>query len=463
MDPTIMPILTIHQMQGCGVRIDRIDATAALKRNPHTMSILKKWLGAKQPAGEFALMQAGKIVYHPHLLPKQFPALYAEPPKDRFALRTELLADAEAIVRDLVFDFHLPPDVFVDAILHNIRLLLDIPEVYTLLVNLKKQNLDKFYQNQYALSALHQICVFHTPANKTENLRRSMMTTQLGIFLRYYGIRWLDQEKKRILGMTRQFDITNARQKDMRDKFLVQYRQVMNKLAHLSADRLHQMLETTHRAEPYDYTVLLHVIRFSTRLMGRTAEKFSPDEQRNIHTLAGYVAVLFSFASGWIGAGKRTCHVLAELWGRSRLHYRNKDLGMTAIYNPAALNDLFRIADCHVLSNFQGKHIDAIYAPRDSLLVKEEPILVELKPGSRQSVRRYIAGPELQSDTEVNDPITDEELAASPPVPETATQTSWQLYRCNSKLDVRARTLMQVIETDRDPSEDPSDKDLVPC
>lgn len=427
------------------------------------MSILKKWFRSKGEPGEFILLHDGVPSRHPNPLPKQFPALYAETPQDGFALRDTLLADAETIVRELVLAFHLPADPFVDAILSNLRLLIDIPEVYAVLVSLRKQNLEKFHQNQFALAALHQICVFHTQAAKAEQIRRSMMTVQLGIFLRFYGLRWMDAGKKRVLGTTRQFDITDARQKDMRDKFLLQYRQVMNKLALTSVDRLHRMLETTHRAEPQDYTILLHVIRYSTRLLGRTAEKFTLDEQRGIHAVAGYVSVLFSFASGWMGAGKRACHVLAELWGRSRVHYRNKDLGMTAIYNPTALNDLFRIADCHVLSNFQNRHVDAIYAPRDDLLVKEIPVLVELKPGSRQSVRRYIAGPALESETDVHAPVTDEELAASPPVPETTTQTTWQVYRCKRKLDVRTRTLLQVIETDRDPSSDPPDPDLVPC
>lgn len=426
------------------------------------MSILKKWLGAKSSAEEFATLRAGKVVYHPHLLPKQFPALYAAPPQDGFAQRDNLLADAEAVVRDLVFDFHLPADPFVDAILHNIRLLVDVPAVYSLLLHLKKQDLMKFHQSQFALSALHQICAFQTDATQPDSIRRSMMTAQLGIFLRYYGIHWLDQEKRRVLGTTRQFDITNARQKEMRDKFLLQYRQVMGKLAETSADRLHNLLGTTHRADPKDYNALLHIVRFSTRLMGRTAEKFSPDEQRTIHALAGYVAVLFSFAAGWLGSGKDLVHVLAELWGRSRIYYRNKDLGMATLYSPPALNDIFRIADCHVLPNFQGKGIDAIYARRDNLVVRETPVLVELKPGSRQSVRRYIAGPELESDTEVLTPITDEELAASPPTPETAVQSSWQTFRCKGKIPVRERTLMQVVDSDRDTSRDPMDADLTP-
>ncbi len=432
--------------------------------------MLKRLLKKKQKSAQRTVTVVdGRVCRRENVLVKYFPALYEIDVCVDPIVRTEMLDEAEATARELAFQMRLPLDRLPKLVRENMEALLEVPPVYHLFASLRRQEFDRFYRNNLALLTVFQCCAFYARSDRAEQVRESLMVSLLAIALRHYGISFLSKPERTLLNETREFDLGDARQKHLRDQFLKRYRAVKDKLAHVSCDRLHRLLLGNHVCPRPMFRGFLHIIRYSTRLMGRAAAEISEDEALEIHFLAGYVAQLFTFAAAWLPRRKPVPQILGELWGRARQFYHQKVYNATVTHNIQALTDLFRICRCEILPNFQNKGRDAVWSSHDKLLAREVAAYAELKPSSATSVRRYVTGPGLQGDTEVLQPLSLEDAATHAASLSSASgrkrvvvQNRWQVFRVTRAFVTQNRLLTEALENKRQADNDPSDDELEP-
>ncbi len=324
-------------------------------------------------AGRFVVVRAGKAMRSDNPLPSMFPALYQEQPRDRFAQKDVLQADALRLAGALIQACRLPPDINAKLVAENFALILEIPPIYDLLLSLKRQELERFYANNFAVGTLLQLASFYGLSEMAESLRNDLMPCLLAVFFRYFGVNFLPKNEREILASRRQYDLHDSRQRQLREDFLDQYRQIADRLSHVSCDRFHAFIKDKTRCPPEKLLAISHIIRFSTRLMGRAASDLKDKELEKVHSLASYVAEIYSIASAWVSLRKRLCLILAEEWARSRVYAKQKDIQVSARYNLHALSDIFRLCRCELLCNFQGSGHDAIYSIAENIVVKAVP------------------------------------------------------------------------------------------
>ncbi len=405
-------------------------------------SLTRKLLG-KTRAKEYVMVRDGKVVRQTDPLPGFFPELYKTAPHDKFANRENLLNDAEEFIAGLTRDCHLRQKKLPALLMHNIEILLDIPAVYQTQLFLRGKKLQRLYTNNFATTALFQACVFFTRSEISDHLHDMMMLGSLGILMRYYGVSFLKPEEREVLLQSRRYNAFDPRQRLIRDQFLDRYRQVADNMCRLSADRFSLLVGKEHTCPPSQMLAMAHVIRYSPRLMGRAAEILKPREVERMQELAGYIAMISNFASAWaVGDGKKPGVILAEEWGRSKAASKFKDIHTTCAYNLHALEDLFRICRCKMLTNFQGSHRDAVYSTLDNILVKEVALEID------DTVKEQI---EAERDSRKD---RDKKRLSS---------TRWQCFKPKERLDHRATTIRDAIAGKvRFGGEDPSDTSLLP-
>ncbi len=427
----------------------------------------------KDPPKRYSVVLDGKIKRYANPLAETFPVLYQQESKDNFARRDEILEDADTVARDLLYACHLPLKTVPGLIKGNFGLLLEIPLVYDLFVALKRQGFERYYENNLALQALLQSCAFYTTSDVGQKLREDLMLYLLAVCTRHYGVLFLKRADREVLKQERQYDVANARQKQLRDDFLKRYQAVADEMARLSVDRLHQVVDETKEISKEQYKSLMQVLRYSTRLMGRAAAQLKLGEREAVHATTSYVAMLYNFASAWISKRKRTPLILAEEWGRSRESFSKKESRGRAAQSIQALTDLFRLCRCQVIPNFQGSNRDAIYSITDRLIIKEVPIVAEMKEGKEDSVRRYVAslgegssdeassgpGPRTASDIRSRLRAGEEEALS---VNRSVIHLRWQCFRSSKSIEYRCRNLMEALEGKRRLTNDPEDSDLTP-
>ena len=377
------------------------------------------------PVRRYAVVRSGKVFRYDNPLPQLFPDLYNLPPRDGFCRQGEVRNDLRRFGQELLGACHLPVDTVLKLLEEDFEPILDVPAVYELFLFLKGQGLERFYANNLALITVLDACAFYGTSEKANDLRELLLPCSLAVCLRHYGVNFLTKNDRQALAADRHYNLTDARQKQLRDDFLDLYRQVADRMAQLSADRFRSLLGEAKTCPRETLTAVLHILRYSTRLMGRTATELKEKELERVHGLACYIAELYNFASAWAALRKRPCLVLAEEWGRSRVFSRHKQIQASARHDMHALSDLFRVCRCEVLSNFQSSGRDAIYSIPDQLLVKEVPGEGPAGPG----------GPLMR----------------------------WRCFHPSRPLSHRARSLSEcLIETYRTGG-DPSDAELTPA
>jgi len=330
--------------------------------------------GNATAGGKFVVVRAGKAMRSDNPLPSLFPALYAQTPRDSFAQRDALETDARRIAGAFIQACRLPPDINAKLAAENFALIFDIPPVYELLLSLKRQGFERFYANNFAVGTLLQLAAFYGLSEMAESLRVDLMLCLLAVFFRYFGLNFLPKNEREILASQRQYDLSNSHQRQLREDFLEQYRHVADRLAHVSSERFLAFAKDKARCPAEKMLAISHIIRFSSRLMGRAAADLKDKELEKVHSLASYVAEIYSIASAWVSLRKRLCLILAEEWARSRVYAKQKDIQVSARYNLHALSDVFRICRCELLCNFQGSGHDAVYSVAENIVVKAIPM-----------------------------------------------------------------------------------------
>lgn len=438
------------------------------------MALLDLFKKKPEPPKKFVLVDEGKVVREDNPLPGLLPGLYESEPDDGFARRDEILEDADTLTRDLFYACRLPLETLPKLTKVNLERLLEIPCVYELLVTLKRQKMTQFYENTLALLSITQACAFYTQTEVGLKLRANLMPTLLGISLRYLGMMFIKREERDVLKLNRQFDVSDARQKDLRDQHLKRYRQVADTIATTSTDRLHELTGKTHTMSKDRYKELLQIVRYSTRLMGRAAASLTPKEKESVYSVPKYIAMLYNFTSAWVSKRKRAPLVLAEEWGRCRNSFTKKDFEGRTGNSLQALSDLFHICRCQVLQNFQESGRDAIYCTPERIVVKEVKMVAELKDNS-DSVRRFIT-PESKLPGEAEStPANERRRTASDmrsrlqgatekavEVRKARIQYRWQCYKSRVPIQHQGRSLMEALEVSSRQSKDPSDDQLDP-
>ncbi len=420
-----------------------------------------------------------KVKSLPNSLPRQFPFFYAEPPKDNFAQREHLLRQAKRTSEQILRACHHNDPRTWEVVSHNFQVLLDSPLIYESFLSLERHKLTRYLQNIYGLCALFQALVFNPTNDLAKRMRDSLPLCLTGICLRFYGVNQVSPETRSVLSREIEYNVGDARQFELRKQFLKAYRDAAGRLAQLSSDKLQAMLEAKSTLEEDEKRAFLHIVRYSPRLMGRAAEDIRENELASLHAFASYMGVLHGFVSAWTSRRKLAAVTLAEEWERHRVYASKKDFTAHGLYNPHALQDLFRFCQCVLITNFQGKERDAVYCIADEVLVKQKKVYAELKSGSRHSVRRFLSSRRIKriltndsDETPTAEPAepqtaeeTPTELETPDPIGETKVLMRWQAYHSQTPIRYQARCLSDSMREARRPNNDPNDRQLteIPC
>ncbi|MBN2713970.1 MAG: hypothetical protein JXR97_16240 [Planctomycetes bacterium] len=436
------------------------------------MALFGVFSGKKEePAERYIIVKDSKQVKVENPLRAMLPAIYAQKPCDDFAMRDEILEDADRVTRDFLHACRLPLETLPKVIHSNFEVLLNIPVVYDLFVALKRQKITTLYENNFSLQALVQACAFYTKTEFGQDIADNLMLFLFGISMRHLGFHSLKRDEKDLFMQCRQWDVTDARQKSLRDQFLKRYRVAADKMASSAIERLGDIIGKEHTLSKEQYKELFQIVRYSTRMMGRTAEQIKGDTRESIYASTTYIAMCYNIASAWCSKKKRIPLILAEEWGRSRQSFSQKTTNDRASQNMQALSDLFRICRCTIIPNFQGNGTDAIYSTTDNILVKEVDVVAELKEGSDTSVRRFVhtlgsgggvdrsAGKRTAAD--IRSRLREGEKDALE-VNRSLIMKRWQCFRSKRAIQYQSRSLMEAIEKDRRQTDDPSDSELEP-
>lgn len=393
-------------------------------------------------------------------LPGLLPGLYASAPKDDFKSLGALRAEVEKVARDLVYAIHLNLDKTIPPLMQNLEILIEIPIVYEHLTLLRRKGLERYFRNAVAVTCLFQCALFRGKSDVARRLEAEMPLLLLATLLRFYGLSFLSENERDLFRRDNTWDISDPKQKAIRDKFLKAYRAAADNVAKTSVDRLR--FAAGENADEEALRTFLQLIRFSWRMRGRAAAKMRERDQERLHAATSYLSTVVAAGGAWVAQGKRFSLILAEEWGRMRPKAGTGRAGIDSPHTQhalVALADLMALCRCTVLRNFQGKAEDAIYAEKENLILREVPVMAELKEGSKVSVRRYIRGGKRVVETERETLEAEEE---DEPAGRTITQTRWACYRLRRKIHIPNRNLMKALkgQRKRGTSSDPTDDDL---
>lgn len=313
-------------------------------------------------------LAGGKLVEKASPLPGLLPGLYKQEAKDGLRSLEAHVGLLESTVGDALHLLRLPQKLR-SPFVHNCRQVLQISPIYMMHQSLARRGLERFVINSHRLATLLQACAGYGESDMAPALQELLMPALFGIYARYYGVPYLKDDELKAATQMRKFDMADPKQRERREEFLDSYRREMARLAEVSEDRLLSGVGRIKRDSDAVRT-LLHVIRYSNRLMGRTALEMSRDQEKDIHEIAAYVGVLYSICSAQAASGKRFCVILAEEYQRADTHRRHQGMEKSARYNVHALTDLMQACRCHVLKFFQGSKNHAFYSETERLYVR---------------------------------------------------------------------------------------------
>jgi hypothetical protein len=319
---------------------------------------------------EYRLLLHGKVIRQPNPLPKLCRRLYKERPKDRFAGLEALEEDLRESVADTVHLMRIPNEEFRRVVVYNCLNILRIPPIYTLMRVLRRRGMERFVHNAHRVASALHACASYGTSDLVNQIHSQLMPMLLGIYARHFGVPFLKEDELTSMLQRRKFDVSDPKERELRDEFLKRYAQAAERLAQVSVDRFNQHLGTVDYGNR-SIQIIEDIILYSTRLMGRTAVSLSRSQEQDIHQLAAYTGVLYSVCSAQYATGKRLCLLLAEEYGRSRIHRRHEGVDKTARYNVFALQDFMAACRCHVLDFFQGKDETALYSEPERLYMRE--------------------------------------------------------------------------------------------
>ncbi len=332
------------------------------------MSFLRK-LFYRMPKAEYRLFVHNQDVRRDSPLPATMPGLYRDKPRDRYARLEELMAETDAAVGDTLHLMRISGDRVRRCFAYNGAEVLRIPSFYRLALHLRKRGMERFVGNAHRLAAAVQACACFGSSDLGDRLREQLMPVLVGIYGRHYGVQFLKDNDLRNLLQQRRFNPEDPKERELRDRFLVAYKEDCRRLAAVSADRLEQQMAPPDPADD-GVQAALDTVRYSMRLMGRTATDLANDEELGIHYLATYVGVIHSLMSAHAATGKRLPVLLAEEIDRAQTHHAVAGRELSARYNIRALHDMVEACRCEELDFFQGTDENALYAAPERLYIR---------------------------------------------------------------------------------------------
>jgi hypothetical protein len=272
-------------------------------------------------------------------------------------------------VADAVHLLFLPQKKASSVFSSNIEQIITIPTITSHLCSLEAKGLHKLVANSHFLAAFVQACVFYGESEMSASLKNDLMPILLGVYARYYGIPYMKQSEYRFLLDVKQFNPKNSIELKERNEFLDFVRKSADHVATTSAKRFADVLNSKKLNK--GIKGVIHIVRYSTRLMGRTASKFDSKKEADVHLFASYTAVLHSVCSAALSTDKKLCVILAEEWERNRKHHKHQAMQNTSRYNHYAIIDLLAAHRCHLLDFFQGREETVIYSEAERMFVRK--------------------------------------------------------------------------------------------
>lgn len=327
---------------------------------------------SKRKKREYRTIFRGKLLSHVNTLEQDISAnIYKDTPPDKFSGLPELKSDMEKVVGDTLHILRLPLGKTKAIFTANIEQIMEIPAIYLMLGCLKSRGLDKFILNCHSLATMFQACACYGSSEMTGALQKNLLHIILGIYVRFFGIQFMKQDEYQSLLITRKFNMSDPKERQLRDDFFKSFKNATDKLVDTSAKRFFSSLNIEVSAGNKNLKPLVHIIQYSSRLMGRTALNLKKDQEQDIHQFASYVGVLYSIVSALNSTNKRLCTLLAEEYDRNRTHHKHEGMEKTARYNIYALSDMLRITRCRILDFFQGKDEIALYNEAENIYVRK--------------------------------------------------------------------------------------------
>ncbi|MHC4884306.1 MAG: hypothetical protein ACYTGH_04395, partial [Planctomycetota bacterium] len=310
----------------------------------------------RRETAEYRVLVQAKTVRQPSPLPALGPVLYRGKPHDGFAGLETLLLEAEDAVVDGLKRMHIEGSKPLNTFSYNINQVLQIPAIYNLIAVMRSRGMESQLTACHLMATALQACCWRGKSEFAPSLPKFLMPMLLGIYARYFGIQYLKREELDILNQKRKFDMSSEKERELRDEHFARYRTAVENLAQVSSNRFDQAMGKSKKKGHEEYRQIVQdIILYSSRLMGRTAVELQGQTERGIHQSAAYIGVLHSLMAAQEATRKRLCLLMAEEYGRNRVHRKHQGLEQSARYNLFALADIMRASRCHVLEFFQGK------------------------------------------------------------------------------------------------------------
>ncbi|MHC4872303.1 MAG: hypothetical protein ACYTFY_10700 [Planctomycetota bacterium] len=330
-----------------------------------------KSLFKKKQQRIYRTVYRGKLIKRDNILEEDIsPIIYKDTPPDKFAGMDEIKSQMENDLRDTLHAMRLPLEKTSKIFSANTMEILEIPAVYLMLKTLNKRDLRRFIKNSHALATLVQACCCYGISEMVNSIQANLLHVMLGIYARHYGIQFMKQDEYQSLLISKKFNMNDPKERELRDDFFKSFKTAAEKLSDTSIKKLGAVLDLD-KCKSKNLKPIIHIIRFSSRLMGRTALDMNRNTEQDIHQLASYVGVLYSIVSAMHSTKKRLCTILAEEYDRNRTHHKHEGVEKTARYNIYAINDLLRVCRCRVLDFFQGTDEYAIFNEAENIFVRK--------------------------------------------------------------------------------------------
>lgn len=310
------------------------------------------------------------IVEHPNPLTTIAPKIFTTPEIQEMREMPERIEFMEKTVTDTLHALRIPPSDIKDVIIHNCRMIITTPTIYALNQTLRKQKLARYIENSHVMATLIQVACMMGDSGMARQIRDSLMPVLLGVYVRFYGITFMRANEVACLRNFRRFDMDDARERELRDAFLESLKNTMTKIANTSAERFAGILSSKLKGVEANQAIALeHIIRYSSRLSGRTAIELNATQETDIHHLTAYVGVAYALASAYISTGKRFPILFAESLMRGKSYRQRGGFEATSRHNLFALEDLMLASRCIDVPFFQGEDVTAFYSIPDNIFV----------------------------------------------------------------------------------------------